>query len=127
MIRWVASHWEVMNKIFNKWKLLIGGLTHIMDKADEKNTQASRKLISKAEKQIQFLKDKNALVTMHFNSDVQERFKVDSKNYQKRLSSIIGQVDKEWTLYTHINFFKSNIGDSLTKFLHRSIHKPYCN
>ena len=92
-----------MNKIFNKWKLLIGGLKHIMDKADEKNTQASRKLISKAEKQIVFLKDKNALVTMHFNSDVQERFKVDSKNYQKRLSSIIGQVDKEWTLYTHIN------------------------
>ena len=69
-----------MNKIFNKWKLLIGGLSHIMDKADEKNTQASRKLISKAEKQIEFLKDKNALVTMHFNSDVQERFKVDSKN-----------------------------------------------
>ena len=116
-----------MHKIFIKWKFLIGGLLHIIDNASEKNTAASFKLISKAEEQLQFLKDKNALATMHFNSDVQERFKIDSKNYQKRLSSIIGQVDREWTLYTHLDFYKSNIGRTFTHFLNRAIHKPYCN
>ena len=116
-----------MTKIFQRWKLLIGGLEKIKTEESTKGTPAAKKTISKAEEQITFLKNKNALVTMHFNSDVQERFQIDSKNYQKRISTIIGQVDREWTLYTHLNFFKSNIGQTFKNFLQRTIHKPCCH
>ena len=115
-----------MNKLFERWKLLIGGLDHIIKEEGKKNTKAAKKTVRKGEELVKFLKDKNALITMRFNHDVQDRFSIDSKVYQKKISSVIGQVDREWTLVTHLEYFKTNIEGSLKSFLQRAIHKPCC-
>ena len=84
----MASHYEMMQKILTKWKLLIGGIDHIIREEDQKNTEAAKNTKETAEELLDFLKDRNALATMHFNNDIQERFKFESMVYQERLSSL---------------------------------------
>ena len=123
--RWVASHYEMMQKILTKWNLLIGGIDHIIREEDQKNTEAAKNTKETAEELLDFLKDRNALATMHFNNDIQERFKFESMVYQERLSSIIGQVDREYALESTLNLvIKANRGQTFKTFLQRAIHKP---
>ena len=105
--------------------MLIGVIDHIIEEEPSKTTKAAKKRIAKAKEQLKFLKDRNALVTMHFNNDIQERFKFESLIYQERLSSIIGQVDREYALINSLDVvFKANRGQTFKTFLQRAIHKP---
>ena len=53
----MASHYEMMQKILTKWKLLIGGIKHIKDEESQKNTEAATKTVETAVELLDFLKN----------------------------------------------------------------------
>ena len=71
MIRWVASHAINTEKILDKHQYILENVENILERND--NTPAG---IRDGQEIVDFLKNKNALVTMAFQIDIQGVFKV---------------------------------------------------
>ena len=113
--RWVTSHSEISKKNFRRHKLIVKGLEYLISK--ESMRQGGQSSVEQGEELLRYLTDRNALATIAFNLDIQQQFSQESLVYQKRLSCLIGQVDREWRLTTHLELLKNCRGQQFENFL----------
>ena len=86
-VRWVHSYHQVIMLILEHWLPLIEVLMEInsnMKKEFDKKTE------EKAEKHLNFLRDKNAMIGVAVVADISNRFSVDSLKFQRKFGSLIG-------------------------------------
>ena len=90
-------------------------MDYIISKESQK--PGREKSVKKGEELITYLTDRNALAIIAFNLDIQQRFSEESLVYQKRLSCLIGQVDREYHLMEHLELLKTCRGVQFENFL----------
>ena len=117
--RWVASHVEAMIKLLTKWKYILENVWSILARQD--NTEVGEK---KANDIINFLENKHAMVAIAFNIDVQTIFKAESKKFQERYSTLIGQSLREQMVKVELDLIRRGYGVSFRKFLEECLCAP---
>ena len=115
LFSWVTSHLEICQKYFERYQNIVNGLLYVVDK--ERQRVGGEKSVEKAEELLNFASDRNALVSVVFNLDIQEIFSTSSKVFQKTLSTLIGQTDRDYHLVTQLNLLKRFGGIKMSDFI----------
>ena len=111
-IRWVSSQLISMLKITSNHEVLLKHLGAITMSKD-----FSKKSKTEAKALLKFLMNKHVLSHMYFNMDLQELFKIESKFFQNKHGSILGNSYRRSELQKNIDALKRRNGPYLTKFL----------
>ena len=85
------------------WPDLVAHVQILSNDADRKTRQGAENMLS-------FLTNKNALLTIAFILDLQEILKVESKAYQKKGESVIGQKARRDQLLNRLEELRNNRG-----------------
>lgn len=111
-IRWVSSQLISMLKLTSNYEMLLKHLALITQSKgfNEKSKNEAKAL-------IKFLMNKHVLSHIYFNMDLQELFKKESKFFQNRHGSILGNSHRRSDLKTNIEALKIRNGQHLKKFL----------
>ena len=120
--RWVASHVEAMIRLLMKWKYILENVMSILGRQD--NTEVGER---KANNIIDFLQNKHAMMAIAFNIDVQSVFKIESKKFQERYSTLIGQSEREEMMKYQLQMIRGGRGPSFRNFLHECLCSPSHN
>ena len=116
IFRWVKSHEEITTKIFKRHKDIVQGLEYIIS-VEQTRGKAGEASVDDATELVGYLTDRNAIATLVFNLDIQARFSIESLMFQKTLSSLIGQVEREYFLVTHLELLKNGGGEQFDEFI----------
>ena len=108
-IRWVDSHHRETLKFIKHWPELIDHLKKIIE-----DPQFDRETSKKAEEFQDILQNKHMISSLSFMLDVQEILKVESKLFQERGSTIIGQGRRREHLLDRLNALKIEGGGPWT-------------
>merc|ERR1712165_426216 len=86
-IRWVASHYRAVKKVFDHLQEIVLHLRNIKDGTD--SIRHPTWIIKKANKLLRFLTSKRAVLQMVYNLDAQLAFTIQSKVFESTEASII--------------------------------------
>ena len=117
-IRWVASHYRAVKKVFDNHKEIVNHLRTIEHKTDHVDHNSG--VIKAAKRHLRFLTDKRAMLLMVYNLDAQNAFKIQSKAFEGTDASIIGmnrgkqQLERDML---NVAFFENNPDSETQKFL----------
>ena len=120
-VRWIASHELAMRIMTKHMKSIISHLTFISkykyDRKSEPVELFTKGAISKATQMRLFFCEKNILLVMNFNLDIQALFKDQSLEFQTRYSTLIGQSKREHKLVYLLDLVDNGNGENLKAFL----------
>ena len=117
--RWVASHVEAMIKLLLKWQYILENILSILGRQD--NTGVGEE---QANEVANFLQNKHAIVAIAFNIDVQGVFKGESKKFQERYSTLIGQSTRESVMKGQLLMIRKGYGRAFREFLGECLCGP---
>ena len=124
-VRWVASHEKAMRIMIKNMGSILSHLNfianYVWDRKSEPVELFTPSAIAKATRMRIFFTEKNVLIAMHFNVDVQGGFKDKSLEFQSRYSSLIGQGRREEELDYLLDVVDNGNGENLKKFLGKTI------
>ena len=115
LFSWVTSHLEICQRYFKRYQDIVNGLVYVKDKESER--RGGEKSVEKAQDLLRFASDRNALITVVFNLNIQEIFSASSLVFQKTLSTLIGQTDRDYHLVTQLNLLKRFGAKKLSDFI----------
>ena len=111
----MTSHLEICQRYFERYQDIVNGLVYVKDKESERT--GGEKSVEKAQDLLRFASDRNALITVVFNLNIQEIFSASSLVFQKTLSTLIGQTDRDYHLVTQLNLLKRFGGIKMSDFI----------
>ena len=124
-VRWIASCEKAMRIMIKNMKAILSHLTFIANYKWDRKTEPvelfTPSAVAKAQRLRIFFTEKNVLMAMSFNLDVQGGFKEKSLEFQSRYSSLIGQGRREQELDYLLNVVDNGSGENLKKFLEKTV------
>ena len=124
-VRWIASHEKGMLILCKNMKSIISHLTFISkykwDRQTEQVELFTKGAIAKAVEMRIFFTEKNILMVIHFNLDIQTLFKDQSLEFQTRYSVLIGQSSREEKIIYLLDVVENGKGEHLKAFLAKTI------
>ena len=111
--RWVASHRRAMEKIFENLPEIIGYLEEVVQR--RVTSESDKQSKKKAEKVLNFVSDKNAVLLIAFNLDAQNVFVEQSLAFQSDDDSIISLSHSKQNMIAGIDSLRYMHDDSVTK------------
>ena len=92
-------------------------MTYIRDNVRDFTQNRRQAFQEKVESLLSFLSDKHAMALLFFNSDVVDRFSIESLNTQTKGSSLIGMSSRKSKLLKDLEEIKETNGKEFRKFL----------
>ena len=124
-VRWIASHDLAMQIMIKNMKSIISHLIAISSYKYDRKTEPvelyTQATIAKAIQMRLFFTEKNVMMAMNFNRDIQTLFKDQSLEFQTRYSTLIGQSRREEKLQYLLNLIDNEKGENLKAFLAKTI------
>ena len=106
-----------MDKIKNNHYPLVEHLTYVKDHVKDFTQNRRQAFQEKVETLLAFMKDKNAMALLFFNSDVVDRFSFESLNSQNKGTTLIGMSSRKSKLLKVLEEIKETNGKEFRKFL----------
>ena len=120
-VRWIPSHEKAMKIMCKHMKSIISHLTFISKYKYDRKTEPvelfTKGAIAKAVEMRLFFCEKNILMAINFNLDIQNLFKDQSLEFQTRYSTLIGQSKREEKLIYLLDLVENGKGENLKAFL----------
>ena len=124
-VRWIASHAKAMGIMVKNMKSIISHLIFISKYKYDRKTEPvelfTKSAIAKAVQMRIFFCEKNILLVMNFNLDIQALFKDQSLEFQTRYSTLIGQSRREEKIIYLLDLIANGKGDNLKAFFEKTI------
>ena len=112
-VRLVASHRRAMKKIFDNLPEIVGYLEEVVQR--RVTSESDKQSKKKAEKVLNFVSDKNAVLLIAFNLDAQNVFVEQSLAFQSDDDSIISLSHSKQNMIAGIDSLRYMHDDSVTK------------
>ena len=93
------------------WQEIVAHLEHLSNNDRDQETR------EKADAMLNFMLDKNALISIAFVLDIQEVLKIESKIYQRKGDSVIGQKKRRDNLLNALETISRDMGGRWTHSL----------